>query len=1076
MVEKKDTCIRCGALIAAGAQLCPPCAGDEKHSANGDDEPTPIFGGGRHTDLRRESTQSTLPVPEGLREIAGHKILRKLGRGGTSEVFLAREPLWNREVALKIVLPDLEPRLHKQFVEEAYITGQLQHPAIVPIYRVGQADDGRDWYTMKRVQGRTLAEIIRSLRSGNERDLETYNLRRRAALMSAVCEGVAYAHDHGVVHRDLKPGNIMIGDYNEVYILDWGLAKMLFGRPDGEAREPRQWDADLEQAGMLEEDPAGVESGRALVSGTPAYMSPEQARGETKVVDRRSDVWSLGAVFFQLLTLQAPVQGATPQETLRNVASAKRFRLDDLPEGRNVPTELAHIVERSLQANPDKRYPDAHGPAADLRAYLEGLGRWREAYRVRFRDQETFNRDWTTLLGAWEVDKHGLHPLRSPTKTAGSVCLLRRPIPGDVRIELRGRCNPPAADSTEHGELSVFLCAPAPGQGRSTTDGYCFQFGADYNTSAKLAKDNVDIAVRTEVGWKPQTPHRLTVERIGNRLRFEVDGRELFSFVDLFPLSGDHIGIYGFGSGGGVEELRVFSRGLDANVSCLAVPDHDFNRKRYDEALEGYRRIAEELSGREEGRMARYKAGLSLLAEEHSAEALKEFALLDGTPGEVLAHLGRALLCERQNDWKKELERLDLAARLGRGSSLQAFVLAHLWTRALFWHRKRHQEAAIAFYQTILRTDSHGGIRVAQALRRVCRDLLDLGRDEEALRYLEQLGLESPRERPEVLQEALRYLIQRGRWDDAMAAALALKETASARPLAYSFLARNFIYRRLWEVAERYIDDGLVECGADSPSPELLRLKAWLKILRGNPAGALSLAEEPSFVAAMRKADDSAAEALLWREWAATLRGDAHANERLRLEAENVKNAAQVRGAAWCVLSRRASLRGQIKEAREHLHRAFRVQGFSPTSFPTVFWLPFLDHLHLGEALLCASAGDFAGAESLLRIFVRGDPRLPNRFLDRTVAETLLRWDGGAPVPELPAPGPHCPIYGRAAFLLFLAEWADAKKQTAIAAELYRRTQRDALSPYDFPAWVATIRLRKLGFADEPGTPPFAPF
>lgn len=1080
MGKKKTVCPNCGALTAGSEALCPACAGAEG-GFEAFDAPTPVLGG-KSPPRRFGSSRRGRPLPPDMpRGFAGHKLLREIGRGGTAVVYLAREPEWGREVALKVALPELDPRLQQRFLSEAHVTGRLQHPAVVPVYRVGRLEDGRDYYTMKRVQGRTLSEIIRSLRAGNEGDVETYNLRRRATVMLAVCEGVAFAHDHGVIHRDLKPGNIMVGDYGEVYILDWGLAKMLFGGPEatlpGGAAVTAGGEGEISAAGSPVGSPATDDeprdaSGRALVSGTPAYMSPEQARGETKKIGRHSDIWSLGAVFFQLLTLHAPVRGGSPEETLRNVVAGKRLRMADIPEGRAVPGELAEIVERALQPDPAARYEDVHGFAADLRAFMEGQGRWREVYRIRFDDPERWRREWKVLLGEWVVDEHGLHPENPKKNTAGATILLDRPFSGDVRLELKGRCREGTEDI---GELSVFLSAPEPGRGKTATDGYCFQFGADWNSSAKLAKNNVDVAVRTGVRWRPDLVHRVTAERIGDRLRMEVDGRELFSFVDLFPLPGDHVGIYGFGPGGYIEELRVFSRGLDAAVSCLAVPDHDFNRGRYEEALEGYHCIAGELWGREEGRLAQYKAGLACLAMERPEEARKEFERLDGTPGEMLAHLGRALLCEREDDWRKELERLEHAARLGRGSPLQAYVLAHLWMRATAIHRARQQEAAVAFYQTILRADPHGGRRVAQALRHICQDLLDLGRDEEALRHLEQLGLESPRERPEVLSEALRYLLQRGRWDDAMAAALALKETASSRAEAYSYLARSFIYRRVWDVAERYVDDGLAETKAEKPSLELLRLRLWLTVLRGRPDLAEKMPDAPPFTKIPVTDFPAAAELLFWRVWTAVLNGKRKKADELLRAASAARSRPIIRGTALHLLSRRAALRGNVKEARRYLERARRLKGFTPRDYPVDMRFPFMDHLHVGEAFLRAAGGDKGGARASLEALTRDFGRLPGRFLDRTAARVMLQWDGATSPPEPPPPGLDCPGYLRADYFLLMGEWAEVHGRKATAVEAFRRVVEEALAPHDFPAWVAVGRLKALGEKPPLDMPEFPP-
>src|SRR5262249_45122461 len=221
-----------------------------------------------------------------------YEFLGEIARGGMGAVLKARDPALGRDLALKILLDRHRERtdLVDRFVEEAQICGQLQHPGAVPVYELGPRGDRRPFFTMKLVKGRTLATL---LEERTEPDLPRF-----LSIFEAVCQTVAYAHARGVIHRDLKPSNVMVGSFGEVQVMDWGLAKVL--PRDGEkARAERaaptetvvatlrsQEDSDLSQAGS--------------VLGTPAYMAPEQARGETGVVDRRADVFALGSILCEI--------------------------------------------------------------------------------------------------------------------------------------------------------------------------------------------------------------------------------------------------------------------------------------------------------------------------------------------------------------------------------------------------------------------------------------------------------------------------------------------------------------------------------------------------------------------------------------------------------------------------------------------------------------------------------------------------------------------------------------------------------------------------------------------------------
>lgn len=272
----------------------------------------------------------------------------RIGAGGMGEVRRARDGVLEREVAVKTIRPDNSGgSAVARFVREARITAQLEHPGIVPVHDLGRRPDGTLFYTMKFVRGRTLADAIADCK----------RLSDRLALLSAfgqVCNAVAYAHAHGVVHRDLKPQNVMLGSFGESLVLDWGLAK----RVDEELL-PADADAPMRSGGTH----------RGTVLGTPGYMSPEQARGDLEHVDSRSDVWSLGAMLFELLTGDRPYEGSTDEVLDR----ARRGVPPDLSRiALDAPRELVAIVRRALAMGQSDRYADAQELVRDVEAYLTG--------------------------------------------------------------------------------------------------------------------------------------------------------------------------------------------------------------------------------------------------------------------------------------------------------------------------------------------------------------------------------------------------------------------------------------------------------------------------------------------------------------------------------------------------------------------------------------------------------------------------------------------------------------------------------------------------------------------------------
>lgn len=282
----------------------------------------------------------------------------EIGRGGIGAVVRAFDREIGRDVAVKLLLdvhrgdPDLRARL----LEEARIAGRLQHPGVVPVYDLGLVAADRPYFAMKLVEGHTLSEIL-----AERRDLAE-GRQRLVALFEQVCQTIAYAHARGVIHRDLKPANVMVGAFGEVQVMDWGLAKAIGAREDGPCARPE---------GL----PSGLGSGRSApgsVLGTPAYLAPEQARGES-ALDERCDVFGLGAILCEILTGRPPYSGSTAEELYR------KARAGDLEEAfrrlraSGADRDLVDLARECLAPERHLRPRDAREVARRARAYLDGL-------------------------------------------------------------------------------------------------------------------------------------------------------------------------------------------------------------------------------------------------------------------------------------------------------------------------------------------------------------------------------------------------------------------------------------------------------------------------------------------------------------------------------------------------------------------------------------------------------------------------------------------------------------------------------------------------------------------------------
>jgi serine/threonine-protein kinase len=298
--------------------------------------------------------------------VTGYEVLEKLGEGGIGVVHRARDASLRRELAIKVLRDKHRNNtdLMRRFVEEAQVGSQLQHPGVVPVYELGELADRLPYFTMKLVKGEPLDELLKRRNSPGE------DLPRWLSVFEQVCQTLAYAHQHSVLHRDLKPRNVVVGAFGEVQVMDWGFAKVLDAGGSDEA-DPTA----AEKLSAIEtdrHDAPGHASQHGAVMGTFAYMPPEQARGEVDRLDERTDVFGLGAILCHILTGRPPYTG-TPDEVRRKAEAGDLqdawFRL----HGCGAEAELVRIARTCLAAKPAERPRDAGTAAKLVTAYLAGV-------------------------------------------------------------------------------------------------------------------------------------------------------------------------------------------------------------------------------------------------------------------------------------------------------------------------------------------------------------------------------------------------------------------------------------------------------------------------------------------------------------------------------------------------------------------------------------------------------------------------------------------------------------------------------------------------------------------------------
>lgn len=284
---------------------------------------------------------------------------KKIAEGGKCIIQSCKDLHLSRTVCYKSLRKEIaeDPIEQQRFLREARVTAMLQHPNTIPIYELSRDTRGHFYFTMKLVEGLTLREIIDLLQNGDPGTEDKYGLAALVDVIVQVCHALDYAHSHGVVHRDIKPANILLGPFGEVLVLDWGLAKV--------------WnveDTDLTHLNLIEDDDHSL-TARGRLQGTAPYMSPEQIAA-SKDLDHRTDIYSVGTMLYEVLTLERMISGKTLNQLLRRIQEETPLKPSERAPDRLVPQELEDICLRCIEKNPDNRYET-------IRELIDNLQAWR---------------------------------------------------------------------------------------------------------------------------------------------------------------------------------------------------------------------------------------------------------------------------------------------------------------------------------------------------------------------------------------------------------------------------------------------------------------------------------------------------------------------------------------------------------------------------------------------------------------------------------------------------------------------------------------------------------------------------
>jgi diguanylate cyclase (GGDEF)-like protein len=700
----------------------------------------------------KSSDSQRRPAPVSLDNVIkeyidGHLLVKRLGTGSNGEVLLVRQPDLDREVALKRPLtPHLTAEQIRAFEQQAKVTASLNHPGVITVYTMGRDVDGRRYYTMRPLEGESLAFILSGRRKGDAGILKSYSLRRLLEIIQRASETLAYAHRQNVAHLDISPSNILVGNFGEVTIIDWG---------NGPG------------SSVVIERSNGSDDLKFLV-GSPAYMAPEAIPASGKLPGPPTDVFSLGAILYEILTGQAPYVKGTMRQTLEALVKGDLVPPHKISRDVAVDPALEELCRLSLHPDPAAR-PTALDFAERIGRHVRRETNW----IVKRFDQKIplVESDWEIVRGNWSVENNEWVS-RGNAENWEGVLLWKTVVPGSFKMIID--CWQSSSD-----ELSLFGHASV--SKNVLNFGYTFQFGCECGAMTKLCRQLSAISAAPGLAPERRKHYRLELcyDDAEGRLRTFIDGKQIFDYHELFLFPGDRLGFYSWGSESHFKPVEIWHEAWALEIPVIRLADSLYGAKNYEAALQKYTELWQFAPDRNEGIEARLKIGMCLAQLGRYDEARAIFHSLHGSILEPFA-----IAEEARMDWA------------GMGAASRPRHSLALFRALLEKHPQSHAKIAIndiPNYSNVLYETLSDRTEVEE----IISELALLGR-----------GLCVPPTVCEVTRhtERMRALMELGRWQCALDDALAFDRTVLPRS-------------RTFHQYEPFLLSAMISCGRDDLLP-----------------------------------------------------------------------------------------------------------------------------------------------------------------------------------------------------------------------------------------------------------------